>query len=163
MDKNIKTRKSAMVIVFKVFRLSVLFNIIYTVISLVADNVETFNSTEWKGFGYDTLLLIWLVILQILIIWFFILKQFNEYYILDNKYIIHKKWIFTKTEHRYNTERIRSINVHKSFYGNLMEYGDIIIAYSEANSPKVTFENISSPEQFIYFIEEMSKNSPAIR
>lgn len=159
MDKTIKTRESAMIIVFKVFRLSILFNIVFTAISLIADNVESFNTNEWKAFGYDTLLLIWLIVLQICIIWFLILKQFNEYYLLDNKYIIHKKWIFSKTEQRYNTERIRTINIHKSFYGRLMEYGNIVISYSEASSPKVIFENITNPEQFVYFIEEMSKGN----
>ena len=171
---KIKIRKTAILIIYKFFLLTTIFNLLYMIISLVADNYEKFNN-EWAIIAYDSISLLVLIIIQLLILLFRMISRFKESYTIENWTITHKEWIFSKKEQIYNIEKIRSIQINKTFWWNIMEYWNIKINYNiekiiiqkdqnmqeqkENDSNKIILSNVPNPEQLIFLIDQQNNLS----
>lgn len=146
-------------LIFKIVSMSIIFNVIYAIVSLIADSSESFNNESilWS-LTYDSFFLLLFILLQLIITTYLIIFWYNEYYKLEETYILHKTGILTKKETRFKLDRIRSINIHQWFRGKLLQYWDIEII-AQLDDKKIFLNSIPNPEQLVYFIEQNDTNN----
>ena len=86
---NIIMRKTPIQLIFRIVSVSILFNIIYAIVAIAADNLESLNN-ETGSFVSSTLFLFLLMIVQLLIMAYLITIWYSTYYKLEGEYIFHK-------------------------------------------------------------------------
>jgi len=152
---NTIIREAPIQLIFKITAISIIFNVIYAIVAIIADNSEAFNNESIAGsLTYDTFFLLLFIVIQLLIVAYLITIRYSRYYKLEEEYILHKTWILTKKETRFKIDHIRSINIRKWFRGNILQFGDIEIT-TQADGKKVTLDSIPNPEQLVYFIGQI--------
>ncbi len=148
-------RETPIQLIFRIVWVSVIFNIIYATLSIIADSSEAFNN--WNAVGsitYDTFFLLLFIVLQLLITMYLIISRYSVYYKIEEDYILHKTGILTKKEERFKLDGIRAIHIHKKFRGNMLQYGDIEII-AQMDKQKITLYAVPNPEQLVYFIGQI--------
>ena len=153
-QKSFKFTKSPSYLILIIILINILFWLVYILILLISDMFDTFWSGTFINLWYDTLLLVSIIIIQNIIYFIMIWRRYTENYIVSKNEIKHKKWIFVKEEEDYSLKNIVSIETKKSFWGNILNYWDVIISYTNIGQNKVTIKNISNPEYFISLIKE---------
>lgn len=145
-------RETPIQLIFRIVWVSIIFNIIYATLSIVADSSTAFNNGNAIGsITYDTFFLLLFIIVQLWITAYLIISRYSVYYKIEADYILHKTGILTKREERFKLDSIRAIHIHKKFRGNMLQYGDIEII-AQMDSQKITLYAIPNPEQLVYFI-----------
>ena len=148
-------RETPIQLIFRIVWVSIIFNIIYAILSIVADSSEAFNN--WSAVGsitYDTFFLLLFIVIQLLITAYLIISRYSVYYKIEEDYILHKTGILTKKEERFKLNSIRAIHIHKKFRGNMLQYWDIEII-AQMDQQKITLYAIPNPEQLVYFIGQI--------
>ena len=153
-------RETPIQLIFRIVWVSIIFNIIYATLSIVADSSTAFNN--WSAVGsitYDTFFLLLFIVIQLFITAYLIISRYSVYYKIEEDYILHKTGILTKKEERFKLNSIRAIHIHKKFRGNLLQYGDIEII-AQMDQQKITLYAIPNPEQLVYFIGQIENMQP---
>jgi len=152
--KNQIIRQSSVLMILRLFVLTIIFNSFALVISLISDYYDTCNTGKFLSLiADDTLAFIFLIIIQFLIGLYLILRWYKEYYIIYDDFILHKWGIILKGEERINLTNARSVNYHQTFMGLLFHYGIIDITHIEKQKTNSIY-GIDNPKYFIHLIEQ---------
>lgn len=127
------------------FRIIVSFSILLMIYFLV---VLSGFVTDWTG--TDIFMLAILAIAIGLI--YFLLSRTRVYYILSPDKLSYVSRHTTTTEKDYSLNQIRSVTMHKTFWGKLFGYGTLVVQFTPDNS-QVYLANISQPHAIKEAIE----------
>ena len=130
-----------------------------------AETVLADKRPSWKSYWF--LLMLGILTLILLIGFVFVLyvvwDRFSRQYRVTTKRVIAKSGFLSKTLDEINIAHIRSINVKQSFFGRVLNYGDILIGTAGTEGVEVTVKGISDPVRFKELIVSQNKTAqPAI-
>lgn len=135
-----------------VISLNVLFWWIYIILLIIEDQFQVFGSGTILNLLNHTAVLIGIMLIQQIVYFMLIWQRYTERYTLSTDEIKHKKWIFIKKEQRYLLNNVTSTEINKSFWGNLLNYGDITL--SSSMGPIVTIRRVANPEYLVSLIKK---------
>ena len=159
--KSYKFTKSPSYLLLIVILVNMLFGLAYITILIVEDEFHIFGSWTILNLLNHTVLLIVMMIIQQIIYFIMIWRRYTESYTVSTNEIKHKKWIFIKDKQEYSLKNMISMDIHKSFWGNILNYWNITISYVGSTSAinkneifKVVIERVSNPEYLISLMKE---------
>ncbi|MFH1375648.1 MAG: PH domain-containing protein [Patescibacteria group bacterium] len=90
--------------------------------------------------------------IEIMIFVMLIIVWFNEYVVVDEHFILHKKGIFFTKEARHKLDTINNLSIEQNLISKVLRYGDVIISHS--NDEITLLHHIPYPNQLVYLIEQ---------
>lgn len=112
---NINVRQSIFVLLLKIIAIEIIVSIAEII----------FQTTFIFSTGTNVTLVVLLIIAKIVLAIYVIAQWFNEYYLITQKEIIHKKGLFFKDEDRYVLSHIGRIEVDQNILGKIFNYGTV--------------------------------------
>lgn len=107
---------------------------------------------------YSLILFLFFVTSKIVLTVFLVLLWVNEYYEITSTDIIYKRgWFFTKTE-KHPLNHFRSVSIHQSMLGRLLNYGTISL-YDSWEKKYVYMYLIHNPDRYIHILEKLVPNA----
>ncbi|MBT3835260.1 PH domain-containing protein [Candidatus Peribacteria bacterium] len=144
---QIVLRDAPIRLVVKIVTLSLVFSFAYLIVALLSSYYPSFdNSKFWTFVSYDIATFVSLVIMQQIIIFYWLLKWIKRSYRFEeNEFVVEEGIIFRK-EITIPIQNIKLITQDQDWIGKILNYSTITI--SLINQPKaVVMPYMTNPEQ----------------
>ena len=134
--------------------LSIIFAVFCFLIRPLVDNMVVFQKFFWHAEAVVGII----VLLRIFYIW---LRCYSVEMIVTNHRVILEVGFFNIQHEELDNRRIEGVEVRQSFFGRLLNYGDIW--FSGTGTSKVAFRRVFAPWQVKDMIEEILHTSKSYR
>ena len=150
---TVKIRENAIVLGFKIYYLAIITDLFYLVFFIIGNNTQIFEADRTAHFIYNIEVLVIFIIIQTIGGILLFLGWYNKCYIFNHDGITIKSGSFWKHEKKYTLKSVDTVNTEKTFLGNILEYGNILIKDSFIEE-QVKLTSLSDPDNFAKMIEE---------
>lgn len=145
----LKPRLHWSIYIDKYLKISLVVAIFCLIMNIYAYNMWFFRKFFWQAESFIGTV----AFLRILYVW---LRNYSTEMLVTTKRVIYKIGFLNILTEQIENNRIESIEVRQSFFGNLLNYGDII--FSGTGTSKLEFRRIFSPWRVKELIEETLNN-----
>lgn len=148
-NNNIIVRRTPVILAIRILLMSLFFSFTYFLLSIASDYLTDLNKTIFLNvIGFDTVIFFSFLIIQVVSSFILIINWYKNYYILDKGSIIYNHGLFFTKQEIYMITEIKLISFNQTFWGKMLQYGNIKIQYSEKKEDLI-LDNLEYPEQII--------------
>ena len=121
-------RYSAVILALKLIFLSLIFNILYLVVSVISDTYTYFNNGfVFHQLTYDTFTFLGLILLELTISVSWLFRWYHHSYSLTDTHLIYYRGWFIRQTIMIEVARIDNVNITQSSFGHWFDYGTIMV------------------------------------